>query len=194
MFVPTLYRELVCFTLIACLYVSQHCNTSARTTSKEAGGRLCVVCDKAQHGIPPPITCKARMYTEPHLQARPTPHSACPLPLSSRQVRHYSCLLTVWNRKRQSFVCVLCMRIYFPRMPSSKDFFLAIAGDRSMWLIAPYSSISNGGQAYDGLARPVLKSSASSSPSTLSCHCIFLILNLHYTLIITLIIIIRIII
>ncbi len=40
-------------------------------------------------------------------------------------------------------------------------------GDFSHWLIAPYSSISNGGNAYDGLPRPVLKSSASSSPCML---------------------------
>ena len=42
-------------------------------------------------------------------------------------------------------------------------------GDFTRWLIAPYSSISNGGQEYNGQARSVLKSSASTSPC-MGCH------------------------
>jgi hypothetical protein len=44
---------------------------------------------------------------------------------------------------------------------------ICLIGDWSKWLIAPYSSIYNNGQQYNGLVRPVLKSSASSSP----CMC-----------------------
>ncbi len=75
-------------------------------------------------------------------------------------------LLANGMEQEKAVVCLCCMLEDFFGC-HKKFLFLAIAGDRSMWLIAPYSSISNGGQAYNGLARPVLKSSASSTPSTL---------------------------
>ncbi len=81
-------------------------------------------------------------------------------------------LFLLANGMEQGRAVVCCMHEDF--FGCHKTFlFLAIAGDRSMWLIAPYSSISNGGQAYDGLARPVLKSSASSSPSMLQLRIFF---------------------
>ncbi len=48
------------------------------------------------------------------------------------------------------------------------DVIILVSGALTSWLIAPSSSISNGGAMYDGLPRPVIKSSASSSPSIAS--------------------------
>ncbi len=56
---------------------------------------------------------------------------------------------------------------------------VVVAGDMSNWLIAPYSSINNGGQAYSSLPRPVLKSSASSSP----CIAVVAIIMFYFLLV-----------
>jgi hypothetical protein len=92
-----LFASICMCVLTAPCNAHQRHSTSARTTLKEADGRLCVVCDEAQLGIPPLISCGAQMSMGPLAQARLTPHSVYLLPLSSHQANHCSCLRTVWG-------------------------------------------------------------------------------------------------